>query len=170
MDSNQSAFNVSCDFPFESLESLTITSCNHEASVTLGVKTCKAIGRFLSSSTSLKELRLHSERYTCKWSVRNKGIEAITKGMSNNITLPLESLEIKCKCTFTTTATRSLAQFTSKSTTLQYLKLCIAEFEDVDTFSKAMSDNIALPLKSLEIDCKCIFTTTATRSLAQFIS
>ena len=168
MYNSKSTFNVSCDFPFQSLESLTIRSSNRKASVTLGVKTCKAIGRFLSSSTSLKELRLHSERYDHKWSVRGKGIEAITKCMSDNIALPLKSLEINCMCTFTTTTTRSLAQFITRSSTMQYLKLYIAEIEDVGTFTKSMSDNIALPLKSLEIDCKCTFTTTATRSLAQF--
>ena len=174
-----SAFNVSCDFPFQSLESLTIISSNiissnkasnRRTSVTLGVKTCKAIGKFLSSSTSLKELRLHSIRYDRKWRVKDKGIEAITKGMSDNIALPLESLEMNCMSTFTTTATRSLAQFITRSTTLQYLKLCFAKIEDVDTFTKGMSDNTALPLKSLEIDCKCTFTTTATCSLAQFIT
>ena len=170
MYNSKSTFNVSCDFPFQSLESLTIRSSNHKASVTLGVKTCKAIGRFLSSSTSLKELRLHSERYDHKWSVRDKGIEAITKCMSDNTALPLKSLEINCMCTFTTTTTRSLAQFITRSSTMQYLKLYIAEIEDVGTFTKSISDNIALPLKSLEIDCKCTFTTTATRSLAQFIS
>ena len=48
--------------------------------------------------------------------------------MNDNMALPLKSLEIDCKCTFTTTATKSLAQFITRSTTLLYLRLCIVTF------------------------------------------
>ena len=51
--------------------------------------------------------------------------------MTINIALPLKNLEIVLDVC-TTTATRSLAEFITKCTTLQYLKLCIAKFEDVD--------------------------------------
>ena len=68
------------------------------------------------------------------------------------------------------TAPSSLAQFITRSTTLQYLKLDIDTLEDVDIFAKGLSDNITVPLKSLDINCKCTFTTTATRSLVQFIT
>ena len=154
------------DFSSNCLESLTIIATSK---VTFRNTSCEAIGKYLSSTCSLKTCHLRAvDGKTLILS--NDQLEAITKGMSDNIALPLKSLEINCKCTFTTTATRSLAQFISKSTTLQYLKLCIAKFEDVDTFTKGMSDNTALPLKSLEIDCKCTFTTTTTRSLAHFIT
>ena len=43
--------------------------------------------------------------------------------MSDNIAVPLECLDIDCKCTFTTTATRSLVQFITRSTTLQYIRI-----------------------------------------------
>ena len=55
-------------------------------------------------------------------------MEVITKGLSNNIALPLKSLDIDSKCTFTTTATRSLGQFITRSTTLQYIRICHVTF------------------------------------------
>ena len=55
-------------------------------------------------------------------------MEVITKGLSDNIAVPLESLDIDCKCTFTTTATRSLVQFITRSTTLQYIRICRVTF------------------------------------------
>ena len=112
-------------------------------------------------------IRNHAE---CGGHVNTNGMEVITKGLSDNVSLPLKILDIDCKCTFTTTATRSLVQFITRSTTLQYLKILINTLEDVDILTKCLSDNIALPLKSLDIDCKCTFTTTATRSLVQFIT
>ena len=213
---NASAFNISCDLSFSSLEALIISS-SHEGT-TLGVKTCKAIGKLLSSTTSLKEFRL-SPNIRNRAHVSNKGIEVITKSLSDNLSLkcldmyckcafttttvqhvlnvitrnislqhleigsdtfnisvksfsdnidlPMESLDIGCTCTFTTTATRSLVQFITRSTTIQNLKVHIDTFEDIDIFAKGLSDNT---LKNLDIDCKCTFTTTATRSLAQFIT
>ena len=154
------------NFSSNCLESLTIIATSN---VTFRNASCEAIGKYLSSTCSLKTCHLCAVDGKTLYLSEDQ-LEAITKGMSDNIALPLESLEINCECTFTTTATRSLAQFISKSTTLQYLKLCIAKFEDVGTFTKSMSDNIALPLESLEINCEFTFTTTATRSLAQFIT
>ena len=102
--------------------------------------------------------------------VSNNDMEVITNGLSDNIALPLKSLDIDCTCTFTTTATRSLVQFITRNTVLQGLKLCVDTFENVNVFVKSLSDNIALPLRTLTIDCKCTFTSTATRSLVQFIT
>ena len=169
IDNNKSAFNISCDLSFSSLEALIISS---SCGTTLGDKTCKAIGKLLSSITSLKEFHLSPTVRSRAISahVSNKDMEVITKGLSDNIALPLQSLSIDCNCAFTTTATRSLVQFITRSTTLQYLKIHIDKLEDVDIFTKGLSDNIALPLKSMDIDCKCTFTTTATRSLAEFIT
>ena len=169
VDNNKSAFNISCDLSFSSLEALIISSSRK--GTTLGAKTCKAIAKLLSCTTSLKEFHLARPNVkNCAFSthVSDEDMEVITKGLSDNIALPLKGLDIDCKCTFTTTATRSLAQFITRSTTLQYLKIHIDKLKDVDILTKGLSDNIALPLKSLDIDCKCTFTTTATRSLAQF--
>ena len=169
VDNNKSPFNISCDLSFSSLEVLIISSSRKDT--TLGDKTCKTIGKLLSSTTSLKEFHLSLESHGYSAHESNNGMELITKGLSDNITLPLKSLDIDCKCTFTTTTTRSLAQFIIRSTTMQYLKIHIDTLEDVDILAKGLSDSIiALPLKSLDIDCKCTFTTTATRSLVQFIT
>ena len=113
----------------------------------------------IARSNGLQHLKIVSDTFSIS-----------VKSLSDNIALPLRSLDIDCKCRFTTTATRSLVQFITRSTTLHYLKVYIDTFEDVDIFAKGLSDNITLPLKSLDIDCKCTFTTTATRSLVQFIT
>ena len=267
IDNNKSAFNISCDLSFSSLEALIISSSRK--STTLGAKTCKAIGKLLSSTTSLKifclSLNIKSRGYSAH--VSNNSMEVITKGLSDNIALPLESLDIDCKCTFTTTATRSLVQFITRSTTIQYIRICHVTFsaqglielteaihhcsrleekkleeltfqvecsEDVvnlrhmikdhpdmlksitdwDGVTNVYSSSIQLDekrksslvrlglgcsqdtslcfvdmsisdagvvalvkalyhnttLEQLDIDCKCTFTTTATRSLVQFIT
>ena len=55
-------------------------------------------------------------------------MEVISEGLSNNIVLPLESLDIDCRCTFTTAATRSLVQFITRNTTLQCIRICHVTF------------------------------------------
>ena len=120
---SKSTFNISSDFSLPSLESLTINAGN--AGNTLGLKSCEAIYKLLSTSTSLKELYFNGRQ---KWSVGIKGMEAITKGMSDNMALPLRSLEIECNCSFTKTAAKSLGQFIKNSTALKYIGMCNVEF------------------------------------------
>ena len=55
IDNNKPAFNISCD-SFSSPEALIISSSR--SGTILGAKTCKAIGKLLSSITSLKEFHL----------------------------------------------------------------------------------------------------------------
>ena len=117
----------------------------------------RSLVQLISRSTTLQYLKIHIHTL--------EDVNIFAKCLSDNVALPLKSLDIDCKCTFTTTATRSLVQFI---TMLQYLKIHIDTFEDVDIFTKGLNDNIAL--KSLDIDCKCTFTTTATRSLVHFIT
>ena len=128
VDNNKSPFNISCDLSFSSLEALIISSSCE--GTTLGAKTCKGIGKLLSSTTSLKRfclsLNIKSRGYSAH--VSNNGMDVITKDLSDNIALPLKSLDIDCKCTFTTTATRSLVQFITRSTTLQYIRICHVTF------------------------------------------
>ena len=128
VDNNKSAFNISCDLSFSSLEALIISSSRK--GTTLGAKTCKAIAKLLSSTTSLNKfclsLNIKGRGYSAH--VSNNGMEVITKGLSDNIAVSLKSLDIDCKCTFTTTATRSLVQFITRSTTLQYIRICHVTF------------------------------------------
>ena len=145
-------FNISCDLSFSSLEALIISSSCQ--SITLGAKTCKAIGNLLSSTTSLKtfclSLYIKSRGYSPH--VSNNGMEVITKDLSNNIALPLKSLDIDCKCTFTTTATRSLVQFITRSTTLQYIRICHVTFsaQGLIELTKAIHHCSRLQEKKLE--------------------
>ena len=147
---NISPFNISCDFSFPSLEALIISSSRK--GTTLGAKTCKAIGKLLSSTTFLKTfcLSLNTKSRGYSAHVSNNGMEIITKGLSDNI--PLKSLDIDCKCTFTTTATRSLVQFITRSTTLQYIKICHVTFsaQGLIELTKAIHHCSRLQEKKLE--------------------
>ena len=121
---SKSTFNISSDFSLQSLESLTINAGN--GGNTLGLKSCKAICKLLSTSTYLKELHFNAA-YRKTWSMSTKCIEAITKGVSDNnimALLPLRSLQIECKCTFSTTAVTALALFIKNSTSLKYVSMC----------------------------------------------
>ena len=118
---SKSTFNISSDFSLQSLESLTINAGN--AGNTLGLKSCEAICKLLSTSISLKELHFNVAEGTI-WSVGSKGMDAITKCISNNMALPLRSLEIECKCTFSNTAGKSLTLFIRNSTSLKYVSMC----------------------------------------------
>ena len=167
IDDNKSAFNISCDLSFSSLEALIISSSRK--GTTLGVKTCKTIGKLLSSTTSLKEFHLSPNIRDHMFSAQlsEKNMEVITKGLNDNMALSLMSLDIDCKCIFTTTATQHLLNVVTKSTSLQHLKIVS---NNLNIFVKGLSDNKDFPMKSLDIDCKCTFTITATRSLVQFIT
>ena len=120
---SKSALHLSSDFPLQSLQSLTINTGN--GGNTLGLKSCEAIGKLLSTSKSLKELYFNGKQ---KWSMGSKGMEAITKGMSDNMALPLRSLEIECNTPITKTAAKSLGQFIRNSTALKYITMCKVAF------------------------------------------
>ena len=53
-------------------------------------------------------------------------MEAITKCMSDNIALPLRSLEIECNCKFSNTAANFLEQFIRNSTALRMCNLAFS--------------------------------------------
>ena len=124
INDNISPFNISCDLSFSPLEALIISSSCE--GTTLGAKTCKTIGKLLSSTTSLKQICLSLNIESSAH--ESNGMEVITKGLSDNTALPLKSLDIDCKCTFTTIVTRSLVQFITRSTTLQYIRICHVTF------------------------------------------
>ena len=120
-----STFNISNGFSLQSLESLTINANNKGS--TLGLKSCNGIGKLLSTFTSLKELYFKIAKGK-KWGVGSKGMDVITKGLSDNMALPLRSLEIECKCTFSNMAAKSLALFVRNSTALKYVRMCNVQF------------------------------------------
>ena len=92
--------------PHLSLESLTVQLS--------GDKDCVAIGNHVMSTTSLKELCIISSDRM----VKTYTMEDITAAIVSNQSLPLERLKFKCKCTFTSPAGDSLAQFITNTTTL----------------------------------------------------
>ena len=61
----------------------------------------------------------HTEILKCNFD----RVEAITAALASNKSLPLERLELSCKCTFTSTAGGNLAQFITNTTTLKYLSV-----------------------------------------------
>ena len=123
----------------------------------------ECLSKVITRSTGLQNLKMHDNKFDS---------DIFTKCLADNIAIPLKILDIDCKYahTFTTTAARFLTKFITGSTMLQYLKIHIDTFEDVDVFAKGLSDNVGLPLKSLDISCNCKITTTGARSLVQFIT
>ena len=106
------------DLSIHCLESLTIIGAAMNG---VSIESSKAISKLLSSSRHLKELCV-IEKF------RDKPLEVIFNGMSKNRALPLNRLEINGSrqdpCLFSTAASQSLGQFITRSTTLQYLRIC----------------------------------------------
>ena len=103
--------------PHLSLESLTIEPASGTDTVVF--EDCEAIGMLLSSSNCLK--CLHFQSYESPVDIDPEGMEAITEAMSENEHLPLRSVVMECRCTFSDTVAHSLAVFIRKSTTLHHL-------------------------------------------------
>ena len=102
--------------PHLSLESLFVAPASNITSK-LVHEDCVTIGDHITSTTSLKELCISADISD------EKGVEAITAALASSQSLPLERLELECKCTFTATACDSLAQFITNTTTLKYLSI-----------------------------------------------
>ena len=103
------------DFSLPVLESLTLIGT---AQNSINPSTKKAVCKLLSSSSSMAHFHFKGKVSSYK------SMEEIVQSVCDDITLPLKSLDIDCKCTFTTTATRSLVHFITRSTTLQYIRIC----------------------------------------------
>ena len=105
------------------IRSLTIEITDNQAMV--GHNDCQAIGELISYSEYLQELCFLTNvlSITDSMQVTNEGIESIMQAITNNQKLPLRSIVVKCKCTFTDTAAHSLAQFIRNSTTIQTLSM-----------------------------------------------
>ena len=141
--------------PHLSLESLTITPYGVDDS--LVCEDCVAIGNHIASTKYLKELSLDDD---CESSgstgVDDEGMEAITRALAGNQSLPLERLELMCWCTFTDTAADCLAQFITNTTSLQYLTMrwCTFSAHGLQELARAIHHNSTLQEKSLE-DLRC---------------
>ena len=137
------------DMSFRSLESLTIGA--EFVGNPLGLKSCEAIGKFLSTSVYLKELHFTARRSS--WSMSSVGMEAITKGMSDNIALALRSFKIECDCTFSNLAATYLAVFIGRSTTLEYVRLSNVTFTGYGLIeiTEALHQCSSLQEKKLEV-------------------
>ena len=157
-----------------SLDSLTVTG-----SVYVG---CVAIGNYIKSAFTMKELDIHLE---CD----SKGVEAITAALASNQSLPLERLELECDCAFTATAGDSVVQFITNTTTLKYLSMreCtfsayallvlvraihynpILQTHDLKNFTVNLKDeNDVKNLAELLVECKDILTSSRHTSLTGY--
>ena len=162
---NRSTLNISSDFSLPSLEFLTINAGT--GGNTLGLKSCEAIGKLLSTSTSLKELHFNVAKGKI-WSVSTKGMEAITKCMSDNMALlPLRSLEMECKCTFSNTAGKSLALFIRNSTSLKCVRMCniTVSAQGLQEVHEAIQHCSSLQEKKLLLHVECSEDATKYKQL-----
>ena len=132
--------------PHLSLESLTIIA---DVGYLL-FEDCDAIGLHMKS-TCLKELCA-----TClegPITIDDKGMEVISKALSDNQSLPLERLKLVCDGTFTDTAADCLVQFITNTTTLQHLTIhcCTFSAHGLLALAQALHHNSTLQEKSLEL-------------------
>ena len=148
------------DFSLPVLESLKVLGTTQNS---INLNTKESLCKFLLSSSSIVHFHFQTK-------VSDQSMEEIVQSLCHNTTLELKSLEIESDCGFTTTATECVSKFIARSTELEYLKIHISTIAISNIFAHSLGNNVALPLKSVDIDSKCIFTTTATRSLVQFIT
>ena len=104
----------------------------------------------LSSSNCLK--CLHFQGYETPVAIAAQGMEAITKAMSENEHLPLRSVVMECRCTFSATAAHSLAVFIRKSTTLHHLSIgqCTFSAHGLLELAQAIHHSSSLHERELE--------------------
>ena len=142
--------------PDLSLESLTVLRSHDEE--------CVAIGDHITSTTTLKELCILSSDIS-----EEKGVEAITAALASNQSLPLERLELECKCTFTATAGDSLAQFITNTTTLKHLsiKRCTFSAHALLVLARAIHHNSILQTKNVEEFSLTVNDDNEAKDLAQ---
>ena len=98
-----------------------------------------------------------------------EGVEAITASLASNQSLPLESLELKCNCRFTTTTRDNLAQFIANTTTLKYLSMqgCAFNAHTLLVIARAMHRNSILQTKNLE-KFTCTLTVNGNKEAKDF--
>ena len=143
--SDETTLRLDTLLPHLSLESLTIH-------VNLVYEDCVAIADYITSVACLKELCFVSndKHYV---TINDKGLEAITKALADNQSLPLERLEFTFKSTFTDNAAEYLAQFISNTNSLQYLRIgqwCTFSVHGLLALARAIHDNSTLQEKSLK--------------------
>ena len=147
-----------CKFSLPLLESLTVIGT---AQNSINPNTKESLCTILSSSSSIVHFHFQSK-------ASDQIMEEIVQSLCHNKALKLKSLKLVSDCGFTTNAAECVSKLIARSTALEYLKIHISTSSNI--FAQSLGSNVALPLKSLDIDCKCTFTTTATRSLVQFIT
>ena len=115
---------------------------------------CDAIGDYIeSTSCHLKELFIIAKKPIEFFN--EEDMEAITATLASNHSLPLERLELECKCEFTDTAAEDLAQFMTITTTLCDLaiKYCTISVCGVLVLDRVIQQNsITMNLEDLTIE------------------
>ena len=159
---DETSWKLDTLLPHLSLESLTLGQCSE--SVSLVLEDCVAIADYLTSTRNLKELyfgykvdkSVTTYEHSMVEGIGERGLEVMTKALASNLSLPLERLDWKIKCTFTDTAADCLAQFISNTTTLQYIRIwwCTFSAHGLLKLAKAIHNNSTLQEKSLRfLDC-----------------
>ena len=117
---------------------------------------CVAIADHITNMARLEELCFVCyDEDECLVAIDDKGLEAITKALAGNQSLPLVRLKLEWKCTFTDTAADCLAHFISSTTTLQYLKMwwCTFSVRRLLKMVRAIHDNLALESSLKNLSC-----------------
>ena len=127
------------------LESFRMIPMTLVDSFNLQSNDCEAVGRYIRTSTTLKELSLFFNII-----VKDEGTEVITRALASS-PLSLERLTLDGDISFTDTAADYLAQFIRNSTTLQDLKLFFCKFRvgGLRVLAQALHHNSTLEEKGL---------------------
>ena len=156
--------------PHLSLESLTIQGYRDGDS--LMYEDCVAIADHITSVACLKELYFTSYRDgEGLVGIDDKGLEAITKALADNQSLPLETLEFSGKCTFTDNAAEDLPQFISNTKSLQCLRIkwCTFSVHGLLALARAIHDNSTLQEMRLEELSYTVHGDDEAKDLAQLL-
>ena len=144
-------------------QSLPLERLELECECTFTATAVDSLAQFTTNTTTLKYLSIKEGNFD--------RVETLTAALASNQSLPLERLELECKCTFTATAGDSLAQFITNTTTLKYLSIkeCSFSAHALLVLARAIHHNSILQTKNVD---KFSFTVNGdndAKGLAQLL-
>ena len=144
-------------------QSLPLKRLELECNCTFTATAVDSLVQFITNTTTLQYLSIKNGNFD--------RVETITAALASNQSLPLERLELECKCIFTATAGDSLAQFIASTTTLNYLsmKWCTFSAHALLVLARAIHHNPILQNKNLEDFNLTVKRDVEVKALAQLL-
>ena len=162
-----SSWRLDTLLPNLSLVSLTVaTDCKESTFIN---ESCLALGDFFKSSDRLKEVVLSVHKASTLTKTFDK--KGLAMSLSDNLSLPLERLELDYECAFSATAVGSLVQFISNSDTLQHISIerCTMGASKVLLLTRAINTNSNLHMNTLKNLTLTVHGDSEAKDLAQLL-